>query len=334
MSVASGVTIPQLGERTVVIKPATNVPDKPVYNLDKDKGEIPRSYLREISRHFTFTEDVVRERGPETLPYRFHPEPELFHARELYHSQPKLIGPVGRHNPRGPPLSHIPCCFSKGGGLEEAARWRAKSKEARRRRSHTSKSNENQMGLTGHVISTSDSVTGLSTRDRDSRWEEFILTKLSHSAAELIAHRASGEEKEKLLRIVTKRREKANLPSSTENFALASHTVSDTQTSVTSVDEPKLGLTAYSRAACPNLREFKDEVFMKGALPVHQRERSHTIRLDNELEYEKRLRVSYPQEPGCYSVDAEQLGKPRRVVKGQQRWRELPALLEVTNAYQ
>ena len=320
MPVAARVKIPQLGERTIGIRPASKIVEKRTTNLDKDQGEVSVSFLRHVSKNFTFTEDVVRERGPETFPYRFYPESELFQAMESSRSLPKTRNRRGHHS------AHISCCFLQGEAVNDHPGCIAKTKEAFQLHLEPQrlKSREKKRRQSSHVTS------ALNGTNKGIVWEEYILDKLSLSAAEHLAHKASGEERERLFRILAERREqtKSSL-SAPESGVLPSHIPNGSHTGHDNVNEPLVGLTAYTQSGEPKQRDYKDDIIRKGAFPIYQRERD-IIRLNNKLEYEKQLRISYPQEPKSYSDDVKQLKSPNCLVKGHQRWRELPVLLEVS----
>ena len=317
MPVAPQVTIPQLGERILRIKKAPEIVNKSTYNLEKEMVAIPALYLREISRDFTFTEDVVRERGPETLPYPFYPEAELFQTRDLLRSQTKYKRSTGRQTPR----SHNPRHFFQGENFETHTNSRQDSNKTSQQtqRSHTSKTREKTKGVSSHVTpSSSHSHAYLSLND-DKIWEEVILTKLSHSSAERLASRGSGDTRERRLLVGRETRERENVNAPQSHKRGNSHAA---------YDEPTLGLTCYTQAAEPKQRNYRDEVVMKQLLPVHQSE-DDRIRLDNDTVYEKRLAVSFPQEPKQYSTDTEQFGTPKYIIHGHRRWKALPVLTEV-----
>jgi hypothetical protein len=316
MPIAARVKIPQLGDRAIGIRPSSKIIDKRTTNLDKDQGEISVSFLRHVSKDFTFTEDVVRERGPETLPYRFRPESELFRATESFQSPPKGKNRRGHHS------AHISCCFLQEKAVDDHPGYAAKTKGAvqlhlEQRRL---KSREKKKKHSSHVTSAS---TRNST-DKGILWEEYILDKLSISAAEHLAHKASGEERERLFQIIAERKEQTR---SSMSDVLQFHAIKDSHTDHDNVNKPLLGLTAYTQSAEPKQQDYRDEIIRKGAFPIYQKDHG-IIRLNSNLEYEKQLRASYPQEPKSYSVSVSQLKSPNCLVKGHQRWRELPLLLE------
>lgn len=64
-----------------------------------------------LTNNLTFSEDVVKDRCFHMLPYDEKYMYEAFDATGLVPFPPRTKYPVGRHNPRGPDIRHMPCAL-------------------------------------------------------------------------------------------------------------------------------------------------------------------------------------------------------------------------------
>ncbi|KAL4231204.1 HEAT repeat-containing protein 4 [Mactra antiquata] len=115
---AARVKMPQIGSEDSDLKLGQKssrfAPDSIVFrNPTEPSDPISKDYLKKVSFDLAFEEQVVKERCFHALPYDEKYLTEAFDIGDLVALPQKTKVPVGRHNPRGGDVRHMPCNLTK-----------------------------------------------------------------------------------------------------------------------------------------------------------------------------------------------------------------------------
>ena len=314
---------------------------------DKSSKDISRSYLKKISNGLVFTEDVLQDRAPHTLPYNDGDLQGVFKSGSLFHSKAATVGLMGRHDTRGVVKRHALCHLKGPRKLKPLKRSKTTPATTDSER-HTPTPNIKLKPSSTDVPLSKDAVTH--------EWDEFVLACLSQSTANWIINEQShGSDKERLKSFFEKRNKETE--EKTASMELAGTTKEGKkQTSAkkkTITDEesqqaleihytPSFMLSSkVGRKKLETDNIFQQEL-LGGAQPLLSKKASESsfIVLDtnDKLKFQKQLQQNFPQGSGVWytskgpsgKVKAKQLEKkPKKVVKGLQRWKELPVVVQV-----
>lgn len=317
---------------------------------DKSSKDISKSYLKKISSGLAFNEDVLHDRAPHTLPYREDELNVLFRTGGLSHAKGNIVGVVGRHDPRGAVRKHA-LCHLKGP---------RKLKPLRRSKTTPASCVTDK----GKLISATSNVKGsLSSTDKlaskqpsKHEWDEFVLACLSKSTAQwIINEQSSGNDKDRLKSFFEKRiKEKEDELHVASDNSLAPDADERTQTSAKKEPKAKKSQQALETHYTPSFtlpssvgsKKLQSEnIFQQellgGAQPVPSKkpsESSYIVLDTNEkLKFKKQLQENYPKESKVWYSSERTSGKkkvrshqkPKKLVKGLQRWQELPVVVQV-----
>ena len=300
LSVAARVHIPQLGGTAIALKTTGTEPTRqPAYDLRKHKREVSTRYLKRISAGLSFNEDVVKERGPETIPYRSE---EL---KRLFRAETKRKPPSTQQRKWAPrPLSHFRCMGKdpnreEGKGIEIPPPLPSPPSRLGFRRKTPQRSVQ------------SSKASPVAT----DRWEKYILTQLSDSAADLLIRKSSGggEEKDALARFM-------------ENYRKEGRRVYERVKPKEDTEEERSNTPKENDTKTKKVANFRDDWLAKTKIVPGVG--NDLIRFDNGDEYEKVLTVSYPENPKTYSEKTRRLASPAELIKGHRRWKDFPAPVE------
>ena len=315
---------------------------------DKSSKDISRSYLKKISTGLAFNEDVLQDRAPHTLPYNEDELNTVFRTGGLCHSKGHTIGLVGRHDTRGVVKRHALCHLKGPRKLKPL------------RRSKTSAANtvsENTIPATMKAkVTHSFTENSLSPKPSKHEWDEFVLACLSKSTAQwIISEQSTGSDKDRLSRFYEKRiKETEEAPP--EELSV-DETVNEKQTSakkkLKEIKEKKTQQAleihytpSFTLSPAVGSKKLEtDNIFQQellgGAQPLSSKKNSESsfIVLDtnDKLKFQKQLQENYPQGSKVWysskgpSVKAKEKPqkKPKKLVKGLQRWKELPVVVQV-----
>lgn len=314
---------------------------------DKSSKDISRSYLKKISTGLAFNEDVLQDRAPHTLPYNEDELNTVFRTGGLCHAKGPSIGLVGRHDTRGVVKRHA-LCHLKGPRKLKPLR-RSKTSPAitdiERTIPATTKTKVTQL-FTENTLSQGSS---------QHEWDEFVLACLSKSTAQwIISEQSAGSDKERLSSFYEKRIKEmeGTLPSKELSEGA---TVNEKQTTAKKkLKEEKKSQQALEIHYTPSFtlspavgskKLETDNIFQQellgGAQPVSSKKNSESsfIVLDtnDKLKFQKQLQENYPQDSKVWysskgssaKVKEKPEKKPKKLVKGLQRWKELPVVVQV-----
>lgn len=315
---------------------------------DKSSKDISRSYLKKVSTGLVFNEDVLQDRAPHTLPYNEHELQTVFRTGGLCHAKTNTVGIGGRHDPRGVVKRHA-LCHLKGP---------RKLKPLRRAKTTPAITDTEKLIPTPKVKAMQSSTdTALSKDAARHEWDEFVLACLSQSTAKwIINEQSAGSDKERLNSFFEKRvKETEEKPTSTElpetipeegKQTSAKKKVKElkdkkSQQALEIHYTPSFTLsTAVGSKKLETDNIFQQEL-LGGAQPVPSKKGSESsfIVLDtnDKLKFQKQLQENYPQGSKVWysskgpsgKVKAKPHKKPKKLVKGLQRWKELPVVVQV-----
>ena len=183
-------------------------------------------------------------------------------------------------------------------------------------------------------------------------WDEYVLALLSQSTAKWLSDElSSGPQQIRLVNFLKNRYEKIEKQEDEEESASAKQLKEERNKRESSkfgeeldkaVTDANLELHYSPSFTLPpavgNKKFTTDNIFqqemMAGAFPVRTgRAPRKSIVLDtnSHLKFEKKLQANFPEDPSKWSKgkNPKAVNLPGKVVKGLQRWNELPALLQV-----
>lgn len=314
---------------------------------DKSSKDISRSYLKKISTGLAFNEDVLQDRAPHTLPYNEDELNTVFRTGGLCHAKGPSIGLVGRHDTRGVVKRHALCHLTGPRKLKPL------------RRSKTSPAitdiERTIPATTKTKVTQSFTENTLLQGSSQHEWDQFVLACLSKSTAQwIISEQSTGSDKERLSSFYEKRIKEmeGTLPSKELSEGA---TVNEKQTTAKKkLKEEKKSQQALEIHYTPSFtlspavgskKLETDNIFQQellgGAQPVSSKKNSESsfIVLDtnDKLKFQKQLQENYPQDSKVWysskgssaKVKEKPEKKPKKLVKGLQRWKELPVVVQV-----
>ena len=322
----------------------------------KSDKVISKSYLKKVSSGLTFDVDVLLDRAPHTLPYD---EDELnssvFKTGDLLHVKEKAFkGLTGRHDPRGVVRRHPPCHLKGPRKLKPL------------KTSKTLPHSDIDLKAPAKIpqmVSVESPLLKDSTQQH--MWDEFVLACLSKSTAQwIINEQSSGADKDRLSSFLEERLkaiERKETPTpvdSSKTMEEEEESTNKTSTNAELVENIKTSqqaieisyLPSYTFPAAVGGKKLEtDNIFQQellgGATPVPLKKSSNpnhiVLDTNDRLKFEKRLQENYPQGSNIwYSVEmlsgkasTRSYNKPKKLVKGLQRWKELPVVVQVRNTY-
>lgn len=314
---------------------------------DKSSKDISRSYLKKISTGLAFNEDVLQDRAPHTLPYNEDELNTVFRTGGLCHAKGPSIGLVGRHDTRGVVKRHA-LCHLKGPRKLKPLRG-SKTSPA------ITDIERTIPATTKTKVTQSFTENTLSQGSSQHEWDEFVLACLSKSTAQwIISEQSTGSDKERLSSFYEKRIKEmeGTLPSKELSEGA---TVNEKQTTAKKkLKEEKKSQQALEIHYTPSFtlspavgskKLETDNIFQQellgGAQPVSSKKNSESsfIVLDtnDKLKFQKQLQENYPQDSKVWysskgssaKVKEKPEKKPKKLVKGLQRWKELPVVVQV-----
>ena len=345
-------TIPQQPKVSTKGEPLEKLADvfsqfHPVH--DKSSKDISKSYLKKISSGLAFNEDVLQDRAPHTLPYNEDELNVIFRTGGLSHAKASTVGLVGRHDPRGVVRRHA-LCHLKGPRKLKPLR-RSKTTPAI---TDTENLFPKAAKIKGSLSSTDNA---LSKPPSKHEWDEFVLACLSKSTAQwIINEQLSGSDKERLNSFFEKRmtetEEKLTSKGSSVSVAEEGKQTS-AKKKLKQISEKKSQQAleihytpSFTLPSTVGHKKFEsDNIFQQellgGAQPVASKKASESsyIVLDtnDKLKFQKQLQENYPKDSKVWYSSERPSGKkkvksqekPKKLVKGLQRWKELPVVVQV-----
>ena len=314
---------------------------------DKSSKDISRSYLKKISTGLAFNEDVLQDRAPHTLPYNEDELNTVFRTGGLCHAKGPSIGLVGRHDTRGVVKRHA-LCHLKGP---------RKLKPLRRSKTSPAITDIERTipATTKTKVTQSFTENTLSQGSSQHEWDEFVLACLSKSTAQwIISEQSAGSDKERLSSFYEKRIKEMEETLPSKELSEGA-TVNEKQTTAKKkLKEEKKSQQALEIHYTPSFtlspavgskKLETDNIFQQellgGAQPVSSKKNSESrfIVLDtnDKLKFQKQLQENYPQDSKVWyssegssaKVKEKPEKKPKKLVKGLQRWKELPVVVQV-----
>ena len=317
---------------------------------DKSDKNISRSYLKKVSTGLVFNEDVLQDRAPHTLPYKEGDLHAVFRSGGLFHAKANTVGPGGRHDTRGVVKRHA-LCHLKGPKKLKPLR-RSKISPA------TTDTGKHIPTPKVHVkVMPSSTDTALSKSAVKHEWDEFVLACLSQSTAKwIINEQSSGSDKERLKSFFEKRNketEEKTAPMELSETTAKGSKQSSAKKKVKECKDKKSQQAleihytpSFTLSPAVGSKKLEtDNIFQQellgGAQPVPSKKASESsyIVLDtnDKLKFQKQLQKNYPQGSKVWysskgpvgKMKPEQQKKPKKLVKGLQRWKELPVVVQV-----
>lgn len=314
---------------------------------DKSAQDISRSYLKKVSTGLVFNDDVLLDRAPHMLPYNEDDLHAVFRNGDLFQAKASAVGLGGRHDPRGVVKRHT-LCHLKGPRKLKPLR-RSKTTPSR---ADTEKHITVPTCRAKAVHSSTDTASSKDVAKHE--WDEYVLACLSQSTAKwIINEQSSGSDKERLNSFLEKRIKATdvgvseNVPQETKHSS-----------SIKKVKEPRDKKSQQTleihytpsftlSTAVGNKKLETDNIFQQellgGAQPVPSKKslESSFIVLDtnDELKFEKQLQENYPQGSKIWyrgpsgKTEAKPQKKPKKLVRGLQRWKDLPVVVQVLYMY-
>lgn len=316
---------------------------------DKSSKDISQSYLKKISTGLVFNEDVLQDRAPHTLPYNEDELKTVFRTGGLCHAKGHSIGLVGRHDTRGVVKRHALCHLKGPRKLKPLIR--SKTLPA------ITDTERTIPATTKAKVTQSFTENTLSQGSSEHEWDEFVLACLSKSTAQwIINEQSSGSDKERLNSFYEKRIKETEETLLSKELSEGA-TVSEKQTSakkkLKEIKEKKSQQAleihytpSFTLSPAVGSKKLEtDNIFQQellgGAQPVSSKKNADSsfIVLDtnDKLKFQKQLQENYPQDSKVWysskgsSAKAKEKPqkKPKKLVKGLQRWKELPVVVQV-----
>lgn len=314
---------------------------------DKSSKDISRSYLKKVSSGLAFNEDVLQDRAPHTLPYNEDELNAVFRTGGLCHAKANSVGLVGRHDPRGVVKRHA-LCHLKGP---------QKLKPLRRSKTLPAVTDTEKLIPTTNKLKVTQSSTENTLMQGSSKheWDEFVLACLSNSTAKwIINEQSSGSDKERLNNFFEKRiketEEKPELSAAvaeegnqtSANKKLKEIREKKSQQALEIHYTPSFTLSSAVGSKKLETDNIFQQELLGGAQPVPSKKtpESSYIVLDtnDKLKFQKQLQENYPQDSKVWfsseraasgKIKVKSQKKPKKLVKGLQRWKELPVVVQV-----
>ena len=314
---------------------------------DKSAKDISRSYLKKVSTGLVFNEDVLQDRAPHTLPYSEGNLHEVFRHGGLFHAKANAEGLGGRHDPRGVVKRHALCHLKGPRKLKPM------------RRSRTTPADAEKLIPTPKIkVVQSSPDTTLSKVAERHEWDEYVLACLSHSTAKwIINEQSSGSDKERLNSFFENRM-KATEEKSAVDDGLAEVVPEETKQSSAKKKQKELKdkksqqslevhyTPSFTLSPAVGNKKFEtDNIFQQellgGAQPVPSKKPSESsyvvLDTNDKLKFQKQLQENYPQGSKVWYSSkgvsdrskAKPQKKPKKLVKGLQRWKDLPVVAQV-----
>lgn len=314
---------------------------------DKSSKDISRSYLKKISTGLAFNEDVLQDRAPHTLPYNEDELNTVFRTGGLCHAKGPSIGLVGRHDTRGVVKRHVLCQLKGPRKLKPL------------RGSKTSPAitdiERTIPATTKTKVTQSFTENTLSQGSSQHEWDEFVLACLSKSTAQwIISEQSTGSDKERLSSFYEKRIKEMEETLPSKELSEGATVNKKQTTAKKKLKEEKKSQQALEIHYTPSFtlspavgskKLETDNIFQQellgGAQPVSSKKNSESsfIVLDtnDKLKFQKQLQENYPQDSKVWysskgssaKVKEKPEKKPKKLVKGLQRWKELPVVVQV-----
>ena len=315
---------------------------------DKSSKDISRSYLKKISAGLAFNEDVLQDRAPHTLPYDEDELNTVFRTGGLCHAKGHTIGLVGRHDTRGVVKRHA-LCHLKGP---------RKLKPLRRSKTSPGITDTEKTipAITKAKVTRSFTEKSLLQESSKNEWDEFVLACLSKSTAQwIISEQSTGSDKERLSSFYEKRiketeetppmelsvGETVNEKQSSAKKKLKEMKEKKTQQALEIHYTPSFTLSPAVGSKKLETDNIFQQELLGGAQPLSPKKNSESsfIVLDtnDKLKFQKQLQENYPQDSKVWysskgpsaKVKEKPQKKPKKLVKGLQRWKELPVVVQV-----
>ena len=313
---------------------------------DKSSKDISRSYLKKISSGLAFNEDVLQDRAPHTLPYNEDELNAVFRTGGLSHAKGHMVGPVGRHDTRGVVKRHA-LCHLKGP---------RKLKPLRRSKTTPAITNTEKLIPTTTKVKMTQSSSENTLHQGSSKheWDEFVLACLSKSTAQwIISEQLTGTDKERLSSFYEKRIQDTEEKPASSVAAAEEGKQTSAKKKSKDVKEKKSQQAleihytpSFTLSPAVGSKKLQtDNIFQQellgGAQPVPSKKTSESsfIVLDtnDKLKFQKQLQENYPQDSKVWysskgpsgKVEVKPQKKPKKLVKGLQRWKELPVVVQV-----
>ena len=315
---------------------------------DKSTQDISRSYLKKVSTGLVFNDDVLLDRAPHMLPYNEDDLHTVFRNGGLFQAKASAVGLGGRHDPRGVVKRHT-LCHLKGPRKLKPLR-QLKTTPAR---ADTEKHITVPACKAKAVQSSTD--TALSKDVAKHEWDEYALACLSQSTAKwIINEQSSGSDKERLNSFLEKRIKATDAKTTAVGVSENAPEETKHSSAMKKVKESKDKKSQQTleihytpsftlSTAVGNKKLETDNIFQQellgGAQPVPSKKsvESSFIVLDtkDELKFEKQLQENYPQGSKIWyrgpsgNTEAKPQEKPKKLVRGLQRWKDLPIVVQV-----
>ena len=315
---------------------------------DKSAKDISRSYLKKVSTGLVFNEDVLQDRAPHTLPYSEDDLHEVFRRGGLFHAKSNAEGVGGRHDPRGVVKRHALCHLKGPRKLKPLRRSKTTPADAEKR-------------IPTPKMKTVQSCTDttLSKVAERHEWDEYVLACLSHSTAKwIIDEQSSGSDKERLNSFFGNRM-KATEENSAAGPGLSEVVPEETKRTSTKKTQKDIKdkksqqslevhyTPSFTLSPAVGNKKFEtDNIFQQellgGAQPVPSRKPSSdssyvVLDTNDKLKFQKQLQENYPQGSKVWysskgvsdRTKGKSQNKPKKLVKGLQRWEDLPVVAQV-----
>lgn len=325
--------------------------------LAKRNERQSKKCLKEMSKNFNFTNDVVALHCSHTSNYN---EDEL--SKAVYQSwtrnKSKVVGDMGRDDTRGPPLkpraSHVRGALSKPVPTPDALH---KIDQAIKQEMEDILFSVAQTSRPySHSIVKIDKTKTPEPAQSKAEWDEYVLSLLSKSTASWLAREfSSGAQHSRLASFLKnwyrgEEKDKENEDTEKEEEEDTTKRSSKTPEELENVLTESIFDGPYSPSfSLPSTvgdkklvtdNAFQQEM-LAGAFPVKGKgisPKTIVLNTNSMLAFEKRLQENYPIDPskwseGGKSSRAGNVPGSGKVVKGLQRWNELPSLSQVCNAY-
>lgn len=323
----------------------------PAIKTKRARGK-SKKHLKEISGNLNFTNDVVAFRCSHHMAYD---KEEL--SKTIYKgkdkNKAKMIGVVGRHNAHGPPLQHVPCHLNTPGSIHKPDSFVNIDKSMKHEMEDILYSVAKTTRPSGYSFTNVDDKPGSSrSTESKSEWDEYVLSLLSKSTAKWITNEfLSGAQHVRLAGFLKERykeegKEKETLESEKQKEKSTAKRNSKAGAELEKVLTEAIFDVHFTPSftlpsAVGDKKLITDNAFQQemlaGAFPVRGRKlprKSIVLNTNSNVTFEKRLQMNYPEDPrkwtdGGRNSKAAKIPGNSKVVKGLQRWDELPCLLQV-----
>lgn len=321
----------------------------------KRERQQSKKHLKEISGNLNFTNDVVALHCCHHLAYN---KEEL--SKTIYKGKDKgkakMIGLVGCHDTHGPPLKHVPCHLNTPGSnlLHKPDAFVNIDKSMKHEMEDILYSVAKTTRPYGYSFSNADDKPD-SSRSAESRseWDEYVLSLLSKSTANWITSEliSSGAQHVRLAGFLKERYKEEGKGKEMPKSQKQKEEAMTKRNSKAGAELEKVLTEAIFDvhftpsftlpSAVGDKKLITDNAFQQemlaGAFPLRGKKiprKSIVLNTNSKVTFEKRLQMNYPEDP-CKWTDGRRNSKAAKipvnskVVKGLQRWDQLPCLLQV-----